>query len=153
MESIGIERFIAISTDNTGNTRVAREILASRLPNILNLPDPIHHLNNTLKDISALTYFTIVRHFGSYRLLLIKKIDYTTHACHHSLFQEIRSFQISTPRSTTSTKSGPWSRKCWKNSLRNAHLVINFSQAMFSCNKGIMYFRPDHYPSSSHFFL
>lgn len=63
MESIGVERFIAISTDNTGNTRVAREILVSRLPNIFNLPDLIHHLNNTLKDILALDYFTIVRHF------------------------------------------------------------------------------------------
>ena len=54
MESIEVERFIAILTDNTGNTWVAREILASCLPNILNLPDLI----NTLKDILALDYFT-----------------------------------------------------------------------------------------------
>lgn len=57
---IGVEKFIAISTDNTGNTRVAREILTSRLPNILNLPDPIHHLNNTLKDLSSLQIFAVV---------------------------------------------------------------------------------------------
>ncbi|KAF8872812.1 ribonuclease H-like domain-containing protein [Infundibulicybe gibba] len=57
--SIGREAVIAVSSDNTGNTRVAREILEATLPAILNLPDPNHHLNNTWKNIAELDYFEL----------------------------------------------------------------------------------------------
>ena len=43
---------MSVSSDNTGNTRVAR-LIANAHPHILNLPDPEHHLNNTIKQISA----------------------------------------------------------------------------------------------------
>ncbi|KIM38034.1 hypothetical protein M413DRAFT_76363 [Hebeloma cylindrosporum] len=55
----GKERIGSVSSDNTGNTRVAREIICSQLPHVLNLPDPAHHLNNTWKDIASLPYFTL----------------------------------------------------------------------------------------------
>ena len=32
IDVVGIHRFIAVSADNTGNTRIAREIVSSRLP-------------------------------------------------------------------------------------------------------------------------
>ncbi|KAG6806944.1 hypothetical protein H0H92_009504, partial [Tricholoma furcatifolium] len=57
MGTIGIDRFSAISSDDTGNTHLARQILESAHPNIINLPDPLHHLNNTFKEISALPFF------------------------------------------------------------------------------------------------
>lgn len=57
IDPIGRERFCAVSSDNTGNTRVARELLSARMPTLLNLPDPSHHINNTWKDIANLPYF------------------------------------------------------------------------------------------------
>ena len=60
IDPIGRERFSAVSSDNTGNTRVSREILSARMPTLLNLPDPSHHINNTWKDIANLPYFTQV---------------------------------------------------------------------------------------------
>ncbi|KAF5328452.1 hypothetical protein D9611_015136 [Ephemerocybe angulata] len=65
IDEIGRHRFSAVSSDNTGNTRVAREKLTEQLPQVLNLPDPIHHLNNTCKDLCALEYFKpgTVKHF------------------------------------------------------------------------------------------
>ncbi|KAF9470250.1 hypothetical protein BDN70DRAFT_821584, partial [Pholiota conissans] len=55
--TVGPERVVAVSSDNAGNTKVAREIIVETFPWILNLPDPIHHLNLMLKDIAALRYF------------------------------------------------------------------------------------------------
>jgi len=60
IDEIGKERIGAVSSDNTGNTRVARDIICSNLPHVLNLPDPEHHLNNTWKDIASLEYFVSV---------------------------------------------------------------------------------------------
>ncbi|KAJ3510647.1 hypothetical protein NLJ89_g4557 [Agrocybe chaxingu] len=57
MDLVGHDHFIAVSSDNTGNTRVARDILSKEVPLLLNLPDPAHHLNNTWKDIANLPYF------------------------------------------------------------------------------------------------
>ncbi|KAJ7033550.1 ribonuclease H-like domain-containing protein [Mycena alexandri] len=59
MKTVGIERFIAASSDNTGNTRGFRRILCERIPTMLNLPDPNHHLNNTIKDILKIPYFRL----------------------------------------------------------------------------------------------
>lgn len=61
MKTVGIERFIAASSDNTGNTRGFRRIICERIPTMLNLPDPNHHLNNTMKDVLKLLYFKLVR--------------------------------------------------------------------------------------------
>lgn len=60
---------IACSSDNTGNTRIAREVISSIIPTVLNLPDPNHHLNNTWKEIADLPYFdqTVDRLRGTIR--------------------------------------------------------------------------------------
>jgi hypothetical protein len=73
IDPIGRERFCAVSSDNTGNTRVAREILSARMPTLLNLPDPSHHINNTWKDIANLPYFKQVNseHIMTYILELM----------------------------------------------------------------------------------
>lgn len=76
IDPIGRERFCAVSSDNTGNTRVGREILTARMPTLLNLPDPSHHINNTWKDIANLPYFTQVnsKHIMTFNLELIHTI-------------------------------------------------------------------------------
>ncbi|KAF7350324.1 hypothetical protein MVEN_01336900 [Mycena venus] len=59
MGTVGIERFVAASSDNTGNTRGCRRLICEKVPTILNLPDPNHHLNNTLKDILKIPFFKL----------------------------------------------------------------------------------------------
>ncbi|KAG8919409.1 hypothetical protein FRC02_001685, partial [Tulasnella sp. 418] len=54
---IGAHRFVAITSDNTGNTRLARKLVTATHPTILNLPDPCHHLHNTIKNIVSLPAF------------------------------------------------------------------------------------------------
>ncbi|KXN92085.1 hypothetical protein AN958_09788 [Leucoagaricus sp. SymC.cos] len=58
IDTIGQKCIVAVCSDNTGNTRVAREIICDMLPHVFNLPDPVHHLNNTWKDIASLPFFT-----------------------------------------------------------------------------------------------
>lgn len=60
MDCVGHEQFCAVSSDNTGNTCVVRQILAESIKTILNLPDPIHLLNRTILDIIRLPYFAKV---------------------------------------------------------------------------------------------
>lgn len=57
MISIGANRFVLALSDNTGSTRLAREILVKKYPTLASLPDPTHHLNNTVGDICSLSYF------------------------------------------------------------------------------------------------
>ena len=73
IDSIGREHFCAVSSDNTGDTRVGQEILSARMPTLLNLPDPSHHINNMWKDIANLPYFTQVnsKHIMTFILELI----------------------------------------------------------------------------------
>ncbi|KAJ7661998.1 ribonuclease H-like domain-containing protein, partial [Mycena polygramma] len=59
METVGIQRFIGALSDNTGNTRGCRRILCDKIPTMLNLPDPNHHLNNMIKDILKIPYFKL----------------------------------------------------------------------------------------------
>ncbi|KAJ7478934.1 hypothetical protein FB451DRAFT_1338656 [Mycena latifolia] len=59
VQPIGIERFIAVSADSTGNTCGFRRIFCERVPTILDLADPNHHLSNTVKDIVQLPYFKL----------------------------------------------------------------------------------------------
>jgi hypothetical protein len=56
MEDIGPWRFIGISSDNTGNTTLARQLLKSDY-GIMILPDPDHRLNSLCKDIGGMPVF------------------------------------------------------------------------------------------------
>ncbi|KAH9856359.1 ribonuclease H-like domain-containing protein, partial [Lenzites betulinus] len=57
IQRVGPERFSGVCSDNTGNTRKARELLVQSLPAIVNLLDCCHHLHNTSKDITQLSDF------------------------------------------------------------------------------------------------
>ena len=47
----------AIVSDSTGNTRLHRELLVNEIPTMFNLPDIVHFISNTIKDIVKLEYF------------------------------------------------------------------------------------------------
>lgn len=47
----------AIVSDSTGNTRLARELVVAAIPTMFNLPDIVHFISNTIKDIVKLDYF------------------------------------------------------------------------------------------------
>jgi len=57
MDSVGRSRFTGVVSDSTGNTRLHRELLTIEIPTLFNLPDIVHFINNTLKDIIQLPYF------------------------------------------------------------------------------------------------
>ena len=57
LDCIGRENFAGISSDSTGNTKLAREIVAEAMPCIIILPDVCHLLNNTAKDIAKIPFF------------------------------------------------------------------------------------------------
>ena len=65
MDRIGRKNFSGISSDSTGNTRLAREIVAKSIPWIIILPDVCHLLNNTAKDISKIPFFIDVSMLGT----------------------------------------------------------------------------------------
>ena len=44
-------------SDSTGNTQLFRELLAKEIPTIFNIPDIIHFISNTIKDIVKLEHF------------------------------------------------------------------------------------------------
>ncbi|PVF93460.1 hypothetical protein CPB86DRAFT_715359, partial [Serendipita vermifera] len=54
---IGPHRFAAIGSDSASLTKSARRELTQKYPTILNFADPCHHLNLTIKDITALPDF------------------------------------------------------------------------------------------------
>lgn len=54
---MGRSRVCAAVSDSTGNTRLFRELLADEIPTIFNLPDIVHFISNTIKDIVKLDYF------------------------------------------------------------------------------------------------
>jgi hypothetical protein len=58
IEEIGPNRFSAVTTDNAGNTRLARELLNEKYPYIEIFCDVCHHMSNTAKDICSLEVFT-----------------------------------------------------------------------------------------------
>jgi hypothetical protein len=57
MQRIGLGRFAAITSDSTGNTKLARELTIKQAPFILNLPDPVHHTANTIRNIVQMDHF------------------------------------------------------------------------------------------------
>jgi hypothetical protein len=60
MNDVGTDRFCGISSDSTGNTKAARELVTKEFPHIIITPDPCHHLHNIGKDIMALPFFSEV---------------------------------------------------------------------------------------------
>jgi hypothetical protein len=60
IDKIGHENFSGISSDSTGNTKLAREIVAQAIPWIIILPDVCHLLNYTAKDIGKIPFFAEV---------------------------------------------------------------------------------------------
>jgi hypothetical protein len=61
MRRIGIARFAAITSDSTGVTKLARELAIQQAPCLLNMPDPVHHTANTIRNIAEMEYFEEVR--------------------------------------------------------------------------------------------
>ncbi|KAK7015432.1 hypothetical protein R3P38DRAFT_2543872 [Favolaschia claudopus] len=72
MDLIGRERFAALASDNTGNTKLGRELAQAVVPTIIIVPDSCHNLSNTVKDITKIEYFVdcigrmrvIITHFS-----------------------------------------------------------------------------------------
>jgi hypothetical protein len=60
MDHIGRKKFSGISSDSTGNTKLAREIVTKAIPWVIILPDVCHLLNNTAKDIGKISFFAEV---------------------------------------------------------------------------------------------
>lgn len=54
---MGRSRVCAAVSDSTGNTRLFRELLSDEIPTIFNLPDIVHFISNTIKDIVKLEHF------------------------------------------------------------------------------------------------
>lgn len=65
MDRIGRSKFSAISSDSTGNTKLAREMVAGEVPTVIILPDVCHLIANTGKDIGKLDFFDVVRKMPS----------------------------------------------------------------------------------------
>ncbi|KAL5476496.1 hypothetical protein ACEPAI_3353 [Sanghuangporus weigelae] len=60
MNLIGPSQFRGITSDNTGNTLVARLKVREKYPWVIILPDPCHRLNLLCKDIAKIDYFKAV---------------------------------------------------------------------------------------------
>jgi hypothetical protein len=61
IESIGPTRFSGMSSDNAGNTRLARQMLAELYPHVINLQDPCHKLSLAVASIGKLPEFQPAR--------------------------------------------------------------------------------------------
>jgi hypothetical protein len=57
IDLVGRSRVCAIVSDSTGNTRLHRELLVDEIPTMFNLPDIVHFISNTIKDIVKLDHF------------------------------------------------------------------------------------------------
>ncbi|KAH7877021.1 ribonuclease H-like domain-containing protein [Lentinula edodes] len=58
VELIGPDTVAATCSDSTSVTKLAKELLVCAYPHILDLRDAVHHLHNTIGDITKLEYFT-----------------------------------------------------------------------------------------------
>ncbi|KAJ6521851.1 hypothetical protein B0H19DRAFT_1086345 [Mycena capillaripes] len=61
VNKVGPKHFAAIESNSTGNTKWARETKEAAFPTLLIVPDPCHHLSDTIGGIVALPYFVNVR--------------------------------------------------------------------------------------------
>lgn len=57
MVRIGPRRFLAICSDNTGNTTSGRKFIVDEFGWIIILPDCCHRMNSLCKDISKIEFF------------------------------------------------------------------------------------------------
>ncbi|KAJ7673239.1 ribonuclease H-like domain-containing protein [Mycena polygramma] len=57
MDTIGRSHFASINCDSTGNTKLGRELGQASVPTVLIVPDPNHHLHNTVKGLCKIDYF------------------------------------------------------------------------------------------------
>ncbi|PVF91233.1 hypothetical protein CPB86DRAFT_675702, partial [Serendipita vermifera] len=58
IEHIGPTRFSGVASDNTGNTRKARQLICAAYPWIINMIDSPHFLSRTLSDVCELDAFS-----------------------------------------------------------------------------------------------
>jgi hypothetical protein len=58
VDLLGRNHFAGVTSDNTGNTRVARQILCAEIKTLIQVPDICHHLNLLCKDITQLQMFS-----------------------------------------------------------------------------------------------
>ncbi|KAF8596320.1 hypothetical protein BDV93DRAFT_563458 [Ceratobasidium sp. AG-I] len=79
IKPVGADRIAAISSDSTGNTRLARELLAKDYPWIILLPDPCHQMNNTAKDLGNLVVFEDTNKKLKLVLRFFRKSSYAGH--------------------------------------------------------------------------
>ncbi|KAF8474573.1 hypothetical protein JB92DRAFT_2838238 [Gautieria morchelliformis] len=69
-----------ISSDSTGNTKLAHEIVAKAIPWVIILPEVCHLLNNTAKDIGKIPFFAdTITHLRS----IIKYFQKSSYAKRH----------------------------------------------------------------------
>ncbi|KAJ3792212.1 ribonuclease H-like domain-containing protein, partial [Lentinula aff. detonsa] len=72
MDIVGREHFAGTCADSTGNTRKGRTLVKDAVPTVMALPDPCHHIHNTVKDITNLPEFqnmisvlrAVIKHFS-----------------------------------------------------------------------------------------
>ncbi|KAJ6461128.1 hypothetical protein C8R47DRAFT_1202511 [Mycena vitilis] len=57
MDKIGRTNFASLNSDNTGNTRLGRELAQAEVITLLIVPDPNHHLANAIKNVCSIEYF------------------------------------------------------------------------------------------------
>jgi len=60
IDLLGRNHFSGVTSDNTGNTRVACQLLCAEINTIIQVPDICHHLNLLCKDITRLDMFSTV---------------------------------------------------------------------------------------------
>ena len=54
VQEIGKEKFAAMCSDSTGNTKKGHKIIHEEVQTIIDLGDCCHHIHNTIKDINRL---------------------------------------------------------------------------------------------------
>ncbi|KAF9549384.1 hypothetical protein CPC08DRAFT_648213 [Agrocybe pediades] len=72
VDVIGHDRWSALCSDNTAVTRAARRDMVENIPTLLDIWDCVHHLHNTIKDITNLPSFkpaiqtlkSVIKHFS-----------------------------------------------------------------------------------------
>ncbi|KDQ60480.1 hypothetical protein JAAARDRAFT_712510 [Jaapia argillacea MUCL 33604] len=64
MQRVGTARFASVSSDNTGNTQVARRELCLAVKTLINVPDPIHLINNAIQDIVKTKLRGVIKFFN-----------------------------------------------------------------------------------------
>ncbi|KAG2337516.1 hypothetical protein BDR05DRAFT_842673, partial [Suillus weaverae] len=60
IDLVGRNHFAGVTSDNTGNTRVARRLLCAEIKTLIQVPDICHHLNLLCKDLIQLSMFSFM---------------------------------------------------------------------------------------------